>query len=325
MKAVICKAYGNYRDLALEDMDDPAPGPGQVLIDVRAAGMNFPDLLLVQGLYQMKPPTPFVPGAECAGVISALGEGVTRYDIGDRVIAYAMNGAFAQKIVVAQEALARLPEGMDFDVGAGITTTYATSYYALKQRANLQAGETLAVLGAAGGVGLAAVELGVAMGAKVIAAASTDEKLTLTKAHGADSLINYEKEDLKAAIKDATGGKGADVIYDPVGGKYAEPALRAISWKGRYLVIGFAAGDIPKIPLNLVLLKTASIVGVFWGAWAMRDPAAHVQNMAEIFDMFAQGKIKATVTKRYALEDFMQGFDALANREAKGKLVLVSS
>ncbi len=325
MKAVICKEYGDYNDLRLEDMDDPTPGPGQVLVDVHAAGLNFPDLLLVQGLYQMKPPTPFVPGAECAGVISALGEGVTRYAIGDKVIAYTMNGAFAEKIVVAQEALARVPEGMGFDVGAGITTTYATSYYALKQRAQLQAGETLLVLGAAGGVGLAAVELGAAMGARVIAAASTTEKLELAKAHGADTLINYEKEDLKAAIKAATNGKGVDVIYDPVGGKYAEPALRGIGWNGRYLVVGFAAGEIPKIPLNLTLLKTASIVGVFWGAWAMRDPAAHVQNMGEIFDMFTQGKIKATVTKRYEFADFMQGFDALAKREAKGKLVLVSS
>ncbi len=325
MKAVICKEYGDYHNLAFEEMDDPTPGPGQVCIDVRAAGLNFPDLLLVQGLYQMKPPTPFVPGAECAGVISALGEGVSGYAVGDRVIAYTMNGAFAQKVVVAAQSLARLPDGMDFDVGAGITTTYATSYYALKQRANLQAGESLAVLGAAGGVGLAAVELGAAMGANVIACASTQDKLDLTKAHGATSLINYEKDELKTALKEATGGKGADVIYDPVGGKYAEPALRAIGWNGRYLVIGFAAGDIPKIPLNLVLLKTASIVGVFWGAWAMRDPAAHAPNMAEIFDFYAQGKIKATVTKRYAFADFMGGFDALAKREAKGKLVLVSS
>jgi NADPH:quinone reductase len=325
MKAVICKEYGDYHDLAFEEMDDPTPGPGQVCIDVRAAGLNFPDLLLVQGLYQMKPPTPFVPGAECAGVISALGEGVKRFAVGDRVIAYTMNGAFAQKVVVAEQALARLPEGMDFDVGAGITTTYATSYYALKQRADLQPSESLAVLGAAGGVGLAAVELGAAMGATVIACASTQEKLNLTATHGATSLINYEKDELKAALKEATGGKGADVIYDPVGGKYAEPALRAIGWNGRYLVIGFAAGDIPKIPLNLVLLKTASIVGVFWGAWAMRDPKAHAQNMAEIFDFYKQGKIKATVTKRYEMQDFMGGFDALAKREAKGKLVLVSS
>jgi NADPH:quinone reductase len=325
MKAVICKEYGDYHDLAFEEMDDPTPGPGQVCIDVRAAGLNFPDLLLVQGLYQMKPPTPFVPGAECAGIISALGEGVQRFALGDRVIGYTLNGAMAEKVVVEEAALARLPEGMDFDVGAGITTTYATSYYALKQRANLQPGESLAVLGAAGGVGLAAVELGAAMGANVIACASTDEKLALTQTHGASTLINYEKDELKAALKAATNGKGADVIYDPVGGKYAEPALRAIGNNGRYLVVGFAAGDIPKIPLNLVLLKTASLVGVFWGAWAMRDPAAHVQNMKEIFDFYQQGKIKATVTKRYEMADFMGGFDALANREAQGKLVLVSS
>ncbi len=325
MKAVICKEYGDFHDLAIEEMDNPIPGPGQVCIDVKAAGMNFPDLLLVQGRYQMKPPTPFVPGAECAGIISAIGEGVSRFSIGDRVIAYTLNGAFAQKVLAAETSLAPLPEGMDFDVGAGITTTYATSYYALKQRARLQKGENLVVLGAAGGVGLAAVELGAAMGARVIAAASTEEKLDLCMAHDADSRINYEKEDLKAAIKDATDSKGADVIYDPVGDKYAEPALRAIGWNGRYLVVGFAAGEIPKIPLNLVLLKTASLVGVFWGAFAMRDPAAHAQNMAEIFDFYQKGKIKATVTRRYGLDDFMQGFEDLANRRAKGKLVLISS
>ncbi len=324
MKAVVCTQYGKVEDLKYQDMPDPIAGPGQVVVEVKAAGLNFPDLLLVQGLYQMKPPTPFVPGAECAGIISAVGEGVNRYKTGDKVMAYMMNGAFAQKIAVAQEALVPLPTGMGFDIGAGITTTYATSYYALKQRAKLQPGETLVVLGAAGGVGLAAVELGVAMGAKVIAVASTQEKLDLAAAHGAQMGINYEKEDLKAAIKAATDGKGADVIYDPVGGKYAEPALRGIGWNGRYLVIGFAAGEIPKIPLNLTLLKSASLVGVFWGAWAMRNPAGHVQNMKEIFDMFAQGKIKATVTAHYPMEDFMQGFDDLAQRKAKGKIVLIS-
>ncbi len=324
MKAVVCKEYGDYHDLTLDEMDDPVPGPGQVVIDVKAAGLNFPDVLLVQGLYQMKPPTPFVPGNECAGTVSALGAGVSNFAIGDRVIAYTMNGAFAEKMVVPEQALARLPESMDFAIGAGITTTYGTSYYALKQRANLQAGETLVVLGAAGGVGLAAVELGKAMGATVIAAASTDEKLALAKDHGASIGINYEKDDLKSAIKEATGGKGADVIYDPVGGKYAEPALRAIGWNGRYLVVGFAAGEIPKIPLNLVLLKTASLVGVFWGAWAMRDPGAHVGNMKEIFSFYKEGKIRATVTKRIALSDFMTGFDDLAQRKAKGKLVLVT-
>ena len=322
MKAVICKAYGDYHDLVLEDVPEPVPGPDQVVIDVKAAALNFPDVLLVQGLYQMKPPVPFTPGAECAGIISAVGDKVQNFKTGDAVIAYTRYGAFAQKVLAQEGALALLPEAMPFEAGAGITTTYATSYYALKQRAALQPGESLVVLGAAGGVGLAAVELGRAMGARVIAAASTDEKLALAAEHGADQGINYEREDLKAAIKDATGGKGADVIYDPVGGKYAEPAFRAIGWNGRYLVIGFAAGEIPKIPLNLPLLKTASIVGVFWGAWAMRDPKAYAQNMSEIFDLYKAGKIKVAVTGRYDLEDFLQGFEALARRQAKGKLVL---
>ncbi len=322
MKAVICKAYGDYHDLVLEEVPDPVPGPGEVVIDVKAAALNFPDVLLVQGLYQMKPDLPFTPGAECAGIISAVGEGVQNFKIGDAVIAYTRYGAFAQKVLAPEAALVLLPRDMPFDAGASLTTTYATSYYALKQRARLQSGETLVVLGAAGGVGLAAVELGKAMGARVIAAASTDEKLALAREHGADDGINYEREDLKAAIKAATGGQGADVIYDPVGGRYSEPAFRAIGWNGRHLVIGFAAGEIPKIPLNLPLLKTASIVGVFWGAWAMREPKAYARNMAEILDFYKTGKIRVAVTARFSLEDFLRGFDALAKRQATGKLVL---
>jgi len=323
MKAIICKEFTSFKDLQLAEMPDPIAKPGHVVIDVKAAGLNFPDLLLIAGKYQMKPPLPFVPGSECSGIISAIGEGVENWQIGDRVIAYTMLGGMAEKVLVPSTNLIPLPDAMPFANGAGLTTTYATSHYALKQRANLQAGETVLVLGAAGGVGLAAVELAKAAGAKVIAAASTDEKLALTKAHGADELINYSTENLKDRIKELTDGKGVDVIYDPVGGDLAEPAFRSMAFNGRYLVVGFAAGDIPSIPLNLPLLKTASIIGVFWGAWAMRDPKGHASNMRELIEMFENGKIKVTVSHEIPFADFSQGFADLAERRAQGKLVLV--
>ena len=323
MKAIVCKEFTSFKDLQLLDMPAPEAGSGQVVVDVKAAGLNFPDLLLIAGKYQMKPDTPFVPGSECSGVISAVGDGVKNWKVGDRVIAYTMLGAMAEQVLVPASNLIPLPENMPFANGAGLTTTYATSHYALKQRANLQAGEIVLVLGAAGGVGLATVELAKAAGAKVIAAASTDEKLALTKAHGADEFINYSNEDLRSRIKEITGGKGVDVIYDPVGGDLAEPAFRSIAFNGRYLVIGFAAGDIPALPLNLPLLKTASIVGVFWGAWAMRDLKGHGENMRELIEMFVAGKIKVTVSREIPFSDFAQGFADLAERRAKGKLVLV--
>lgn len=322
MKAVLCKAYEGWKALELGVAPDPVLGPGQVLVDVKGSGLNFPDLLLVAGRYQMKPEIPFIPGSECAGEIAALGEGVKGWNVGDRVIAYTMLGGMAEQAVVPATNLVPLPKGMSFAQGAGFTTTFATSCYALKQRANLQPGETVLVLGAAGGVGLAAVELAVAMGAKVIAAASTDEKLKLAKAHGASEGINYTSEDLKARVKDLTQGQGVDVIYDPVGGEMAEPAFRSIAFNGRYLVIGFAAGVIPKLPLNLPLLKTASIVGVFWGAWAMRDPQAHAKNMREMLNMFGQGKLRVTVSAEIPAADFAKGFEMLENRQAKGKLTL---
>ncbi len=323
MKAIVCKEFTSFKDLQLLDMPAPEAKAGQVVVDVKAAGLNFPDLLLIAGKYQMKPDTPFVPGSECSGVISAVGDGVENWKVGDRVIAYTMLGAMAEQVLVPASNLIPLPQSMPFANGAGLTTTYATSHYALKQRANLQAGEIVLVLGAAGGVGLATVELAKAAGAKVIAAASTDEKLALTKAHGADELINYSNEDLRSRIKDITGGKGVDVIYDPVGGDLAEPAFRSMAFNGRYLVIGFAAGDIPALPLNLPLLKTASIVGVFWGAWAMRDLKGHGENMRELIEMFVAGKIKVTVSREIPFSDFAQGFADLAERRAKGKLVLV--
>lgn len=323
MKAVICKEFTGWEQLELAELPDPIAGPGQVVIDVQAAGLNFPDLLLVAGKYQMKPPLPFVPGSECAGIITETGDGVSDWNIGDRVIAYTMIGAMGEKVAVPATNLIPLPLEMPFANGAGLTTTYATTHYAFKQRANLQAGETVLVLGAAGGVGLAAVELAKAAGAKVIAGASTDEKLATAIAHGADEAINYTSQSLKDRVKELTNGKGVDVIYDPVGGGLAETAFRSIGFNGRYLVIGFAAGDIPKLPLNLPLLKTASIVGVFWGAWAMREPAAHQQNMNEIIEMFVSGKIKVTVSKQIPFADFATGFADLAERRAQGKLVLV--
>ncbi|VAV93208.1 Putative Zn-dependent oxidoreductase PA5234 [hydrothermal vent metagenome] len=323
MKAVVCNSFDGWKQLELGEMPAPKAKPGFVVVEVKAAGLNFPDLLLVAGQYQMKPPLPFVPGSECAGIIREVGEGVSNFQVGDRVIAYTMLGGMGEQVLTPTTNLVPMPEAMPFANGAGLTTTYATSYYALKQRANLQAGETVLVLGAAGGVGLAAVELAKAMGAIVIAGASTQDKLDTATAHGADFTINYSDENIKEQIKQITKGKGVDVIYDPVGGDLSELAFRSMAFNGRFLVVGFAAGDIPKIPLNLPLLKTAAIIGVFWGAWAMHDPKAHVQNMGELMQMYNAGKIKVTVSKQIPLADFSQGFADLAERRAQGKLVLV--
>lgn len=322
MRALICESFGPVDQLKVGDFQDPAPGPGWVVVDTKAGGLNFPDILMVQGLYQFKPDTPFVAGQEGAGVVSALGEGVDGLKVGDRVAFLSGVGAFAEKTPVPAAMVTKIPDAMDFATAAGFTMVYGTSYYALKQRAGLKAGEMLLVLGAAGGVGLAAVELGVAMGAKVIAAASTDEKLAVCKKYGASETINYANEDLKARVKELTGGQGVDVCYDPVGGDLAELGVRSMGWNGRYLVIGFAAGEIPKIPLNLALLKSCAIVGVFWGAWASRDPKESQANMAELFEMYEAGRIKPLVSARYTLEDFAKAFSDLAERRAKGKVVL---
>jgi len=322
MRALYCREFSPEENLKVEEIDTPVVPEAHVLIDVKAAGLNFPDLLCVRGDYQFKPPLPFVPGGEGAGIITELGEGVEHLSVGDRVCFNGLTGAFAEQVAAPAGAVAIIPDSMPFDQAAGLTVVYATSYYALKQRAKLQAGETLLVLGAAGGVGLAAVELGKAMGATVIAAASTDEKLEAAKAHGADEGINYTTEDLKARVKELTGKKGADVIYDPVGGELAETAFRAIAWEGRHLVIGFASGPIPKLPLNLPLLKGASAVGVFWGAWAMRDPEAHYQNMAELFEYYEQGAIKPHVAASYSLDDYLDAFGELSGRKAIGKVIL---
>ncbi len=323
MKALLCKELGSFDQLVIETIDDPVPGSGEVLIDVAAAGINFPDLLVVAGKYQFKPPLPFVPGGECSGTVSAVGEGVKRVKVGDRVIAVGLVGAFAEKMVIAEAATLPIPAGMAFETAAGIAFTYGTSYYALKQQGRLAAGETLLVLGAAGGVGMAAVEIGKLMGARVIAAASSEEKLDAAQAAGADLRINYTDESLKERVKELTEGRGADVVYDPVGGDYSEQALRATGWNGRFLVIGFAAGEIPKIPLNLALLKSAHIIGVFWGAWTQRDPAGSAQNFLELQQRFEDGRLTPQVTT-YPLAHFGEALGALAGRRAVGKLVLLT-
>ncbi len=322
MKAVRCHELGHASKLKVEEIADPTPGKGEVLIDVKAGGLNFPDVLMVAGKYQFQPELPFTPGGEGAGVVAELGEGVTNVKVGDRVIFFNQQGAFAEKAVAPAMTLVPMPESMPFEVAAGFTITYATSYHALRQRANIQPGETLLVLGAAGGVGLATVELGKAMGATVIAAASTDEKLEFCKNAGADHLINYSKEELKDRVKEITGGKGVDVIYDPVGGDYTEAALRTMAPGGRLLVIGFAAGDIPRPPLNLCLLKQCSIVGVFWGNFARANPGVQMQNMVDMFGMFEKGTIKPLVNDVFALDDVVDAFACLSERRAKGKVIL---
>lgn len=322
MRAVRCHELTGPAALRVDEVDDPKPGPGQVVIDVKAAGINFPDILITQGKYQFKPALPFSPGGEAAGVVSAVGPGVTSLALGDRVAATVLYGAYAEKLAVPEAAAAKLPEAVPFEVGAATLLTYATTIHALVDRAQLRAGETLLVLGAAGGVGLAAVELGKLLGAKVIAAASSEEKLALCREHGADATIDYTTSDLKERVKELTRGQGADVIYDPVGGPYAEPALRAIAWQGRYLVVGFAAGDIPKIPLNLTLLKGCQIVGVFWGQFAMRQPADNRKHCEQLLAWVGEGKLRPHVDEVFPFERAGEALDRLAARKVKGKLVL---
>ena len=324
MKALLCKQYGLPDTLVLEDVADPVPGPNQVVVDMKAAGVNFPDVLIIQNKYQFKPPLPFAPGAELAGVISAVGEGVSHLKVGDRVIGSTGHGAFAEKVLVPAARVIPIPPGVEFDVAAAFTLTYGTSYHALVNRAVLEPGETLLVLGAAGGVGLSAVEIGKALGARVIAAASTDEKLAVCREHGADATINYHTEDLRERIKALTDGKGPDVVYDPVGGHYAEPTFRSIAWHGRYLVIGFANGEIPKLPLNLPLLKEASIVGVFWGAFVAREPKIFMADLQKLFAWVAQGKLRPHISARYPLAQGVQALNDMMNRKVMGKVVVTN-
>ena len=328
MKAVLSKEVGGPDTLVIEEVPTPEPGKGQVLVEVKAVGVNFPDVLIIQDLYQFKPPRPFSPGGEVSGIVSAVGEGVTDLKVGDRVLASTGSGGMAEYVVASAHGCMAIPDSMPFEEAAAFIMTYGTSYYALKDRADPKPGEKLLVLGAAGGVGLAAVELGKAMGLEVIAACSTQEKVDLCLSKGADSGIVYAKGDLDRAaqkeisnqIKEVSGG-GVDIIYDAVGGDYAEPSLRAMNWEGRFLVIGFPAG-IPKLPLNLTLLKSCDVRGVFWGAAVARDPAAHAQNVKELFALHAEGKIKPHVSSTYPLEKSADAITELMERRAKGKVVV---
>ena len=329
MRAILSKTPGGPETLVLEEKLDPTPKKGEVVIDVRAVGINFPDTLIIEDKYQFRPERPFSPGGEVAGVIEAVGEGVKGLFKGDRVIAVPGWGGLVERLAVPAATVIKMPEAMSFEEGAALIMTYGTSYYALKDRANLQPGETLLVLGAAGGVGAAAVELGKAMGARVVAAASTNEKVEFALDLGADNGLIYPsgpmdkaaQKELSGEFKLATGRDGADVVYDAVGGDYAEPALRAMDWNGRYQVVGFPAG-IPSLPLNLTLLKSVSVIGVFWGAAVARDPAIHAANMSDLFKLYAEGKIKPRVSRTYPFEQAGEAIKALGDRQAMGKIVV---
>jgi NADPH2:quinone reductase len=322
MKAIVCTHFGTPDELELVDVAPPTAGPGQALVKVKAAGLNFFDTLIIAGKYQHKPPFPFSPASEFSGVVEAVGSGVTDVAPGDRVIGYDGWGAAREAVAINTSRLVKMPDTLDFDRAAGLTVTYSTTLYGLRERGALKPGETLVVLGASGGVGLAAIEIGKIMGARVIACASSDEKLAFARAHGADETVNYASENLRDALKKLGGERGIDVVYDPVGGAYAEPAVRALGWEGRYLVIGFAAGEIPKLPLNLVLLKSCDIRGVLWGAWTMRDPDGQRALMADIARWGAEGKLSAHVQKAYPLAETATALKAIADRKVMGKVVL---
>jgi NADPH2:quinone reductase len=322
MKAILCSRYGTPDDLELRDLPEPQPGDGEVVVKVAAAALNFFDTLLIAGKYQIKPDFPFSPAAEFAGIVHTCGPGVTGFSPGDRVMSYAAYGAARDYVVQKAARLVKVPDELDLDRAAGLSVTYGTTIHALKDRAKLQAGETLAVLGAAGGTGLAAIEIGKLMGARIIACASSDEKCAFAKKHGADETVNYGSGDLRAELKRLGGTHGIDVLYDPIGGSYAEPALRSMAWEGRYLVIGFAAGEIPKIPLNLVLLKGCDIVGVHWGAFVAHEPENEAANMSEIVRWCADGKLSAHVHAVYPLSETAQALKDIAARKVMGKAIL---
>jgi NADPH2:quinone reductase len=321
MKALVCKELGPTDRLVVEELPDPVPGEREVVIRAHAAGVNFPDGLIVQGKYQVKPPLPFIPGGECAGVVEAVGAEVSHLRPGMRVISFGSHGAFAEKVRAPASGVLPMPADLDFVTASAFVFVYGTSIHALVDRAGLKAGETLLVLGAAGGVGLAAIEIGKALGARVIAAASSPAKLAVCAAHGADELIDYTADDLRARLK-ALAPRGPDVIYDPVGGAYSEAAFRSIGWRGRHLVVGFAAGDIPAIPLNLTLLKGASLVGVFWGDHARREPSRVVTDLVQLVGWLRAGTLRPEVTERYQLERAPEAIQALRDRRATGKLVI---
>jgi len=322
MRAILCKAFGPPESLVLEEIPSPVAGPGEVVISVKAASVNFPDVLIIENKYQVKPPLPFSPGSELAGTVKEVGDGVTAFRPGDPVMAITGYGAFAEEVKTEARRLLPIPAEMDFATAAAFGLTYATSEHALYDRGALKAGETLLVLGAAGGVGLAAIEIGKTLGARVIACASTDDKLAVCRTHGADDTINYATDDLRERIKALTGGNGPDVVYDPVGGPYTELALRSIAWRGRLLVVGFAAGEIPKIPLNLTLLKGCSIIGVFWGDYTRREPKRFAESMQRLGRWYAEGKLKPHVSQTFPLERAADALRLMANRQVLGKVVL---
>jgi NADPH2:quinone reductase len=322
MKAVLCKSFGGPDTLVLEEVPEPRPGRNEALVRVKATGLNFFDTLIIENKYQLKPPLPFSPGAEFCGVVEALGPETAGIRVGERVIGSLGYGACRELVVAPAKRLARMPDGVSDDQAAGLTITYGTSLHALKDRAQLKPGETLAVLGAAGGVGLAAVEIGKLMGARVIACASSDEKLAVAREQGAELTLNYARESLREGLRRLTDGRGVDVLYDPVGGELADPALRSMAWKGRYLVIGFAGGEIPKLPLNLVLLKGCDVVGVFWGSFVDREPEAHAENMAWLLGHVAAGRLSARVHAIYPLAETPAALGVLARREATGKVLV---
>ena len=324
MKAVLCKTLGPARDLVLEEVASPTPKKNEVLLDVQAAGVNFPDTLIIEGKYQFQPPLPFSPGGEAAGLVSAVGERAGAFRVGDRVMALTGWGAFAEQVAVPFYNVMPIPETMDFTTAAAFGMTYGTSMHARRQRGQLQPGETLLVLGASGGVGLAAVEIGKAMGAKVIAAASSADKLAVAKAAGADELIDYSQASLKDEIKRLTGGQGVDVIYDPVGGELFDQAVRGLAWNGRLLVVGFASGTIPQMAANLVLLKGAAVLGVFWGSFAQRQPEENAANFRQLFAWHAEGKLKPLVSQTYPLAEAGAAIEQLGQRKAVGKLVVLA-
>jgi NADPH2:quinone reductase len=322
MKALLCTRYGTPDDLEIADLADPSPGENEAVVRVAAAALNFFDTLIIAGKYQIKPPMPFSPSAEFAGTVESLGPGVTGLRVGDRVLGYCSYGAARERIAIGADRLIKIPGAVDFDRAAGLCVTYGTTLHALKDRARLAPGETLAVLGASGGVGLAAIELGKLMGARVIACASSAEKIAFAREHGADEGIDYGSEDLKEALRRVTQGNGADVIYDPVGGALAETALRSIAWEGRFLVVGFAAGEITKLPLNLVLLKGCDVQGVFWGAWVQRNPQGHRANTEQLLAWVADGKLSSHVHAVYSLEQAPAALKAIAERKVMGKVIL---
>jgi NADPH2:quinone reductase len=324
MKAVVCKAYGPPDSLVIEEVPAPTAGPGEVVISVKAASLNFPDVLIIQNQYQVKPPLPFSPGSEAAGVVKEIGAGVTNLERGDRVMAYTTYGAFAEEVKTDARRVLPIPGGMDDVTAAAFVLTYGTSHHALRDRGALLAGETLLVLGAAGGVGIAAIEIGKALGARVIACASTAGKLAVCREHGADATINYVDEDLRERIKDLTGGNGIDVVFDPVGGRYTEPALRSTAWRGRLLVVGFAAGEIPRIPLNLTLLKGCAIVGVHWGEFTRREPERVAENIRQLGAWYAEGRIRPHISATFPLERAADALNQMLARQVMGKIVLTT-